>query len=72
MMEEWRKYLAVIAGSATDEQVSKVIKGWEEYFASYGITDPDEQGRELRAHLRIRVATIGSISIRAPGDFEPL
>jgi 5S rRNA maturation endonuclease (ribonuclease M5) len=71
-MEDWRTYLAIIARPATDEQVTKIIKGWEEYFAHYGITDPDEQGRELRDHLRIRVSTIGNISIRAPGDFEPL
>jgi hypothetical protein len=37
-----------------------------------GITDPDEQGRELRNVLRVRIAVTGNISILAPEDRDIL
>lgn len=68
-MEPWRDYVTGLANTgkpATAEQIASLIQDWERYFRMVGITDPDEQGKELRDLLRARIAATGNISILAP------
>lgn len=72
MQREWQDFLRIIAepASPTDEQVTSLISGWDAYFDRCKITDPIEQGKELRKMLSIRIKATGDISILAPEPEE--